>query len=167
MSPTHCTQQRGVPGPWHERLPHFRLNFTPSSGEELQSEYLLPRQAAADAISALYSLGEDIARVLQISEIRTVARDDLWMSPSYQRDCVALHFTWIANSRAVAPVVEAIESQLEPFGAKPHWGKVFSTKPQQVAALYERSSDFQQLLVRFDPTGKFRNDFVDTYLSGQ
>ena len=47
MPPANCTAQEGVPGPWHERLPHFRVEFTPSSGDELQSEYFVPREAAA------------------------------------------------------------------------------------------------------------------------
>ncbi len=159
----YATQQLGVPGPWHERLPHFRLDFTPSSGEELQSEYLLPRHLAADALDAMAGLGERMAPVLQISEIRTVAADDLWMSPSYQQDTVALHFTWIKDAGAVTPVVSAIEDRLAPLGARPHWGKVFTMPAPAVNALYERSSGFRARLGRTDPAGKFRNDFIDRY----
>jgi xylitol oxidase len=159
----YATQQLGVPGPWHERLPHFRLDFAPSSGEEIQTEYLLPRQAAAEAMSAMAGLGERLAPILQISEIRTVAADDLWMSPSYQRDTVALHFTWINDFAAVTPLVTAMEERLGPLGARPHWGKLFTMPAPAVTALYERSADFRAMLSQDDPGGKFRNDFIDQY----
>jgi xylitol oxidase len=161
--PGHATEQLGVPGPWHERLPHFRAEFTPSSGAELQSEYLLPRQLAAGAFDAVASLAGVLKPVLQITEIRTVAPDDLWLSPCYQRDTVALHFTWVKDTAAVTPVVAALEQVLNPLGARPHWAKVFGTPPQAVRALYTRSGDFQQLLHRYDPAGKFRNNFIDKY----
>lgn len=156
-----CTQQGGVPGPWHERLPHFRAEFTPSAGEELQSEFLLPRAAAAQAIGALLSLGDRIAPVLQVSEIRTVAGDDLWLSPAYGRDSVAFHFTWVKDTAAVTPVVGEVERALLPLGARPHWGKVFTVESRHVTALYERAGDFRALIDEFDPAGKFRNDYVE------
>ena len=161
--PGHATQQLGVPGPWHQRLPHFRAEFTPSSGQELQSEYLVPRQVAAGAFDALASLGSLLAPVLQIAEIRTVAPDDLWLSPSFQRDTVALHFTWIKDTAAVTPVIAAMEHLLTPLGARPHWAKVFGMPPHVVRALYPRSADFRDLLRRYDPGGKFRNGFIDKY----
>jgi xylitol oxidase len=166
MSAAACTQQLGVPGPWHERLPHFRLDFTPSSGEELQSEYLVPRRHAIDAILAIDRIRDLVAPVLQISEIRTVASDDLWMSPSYRRDSVAIHFTWIKDSAAVAPALAAIEDELAPFEARPHWGKLFSTSPAVMRGLYERLGDFEQLIRRCDQGGKFRNELQDTYFPG-
>jgi alditol oxidase len=161
--PDHATQQLGVPGPWHQRLPHFRAEFTPSSGQELQSEYLVPRQVAVGAFDALASLGSLLAPVLQIAEVRTVAPDDLWLSTSYQRDTVALHFTWIKDTAAVTPVIAAMEHLLTPLGARPHWAKLFGMPPHVVRALYPRSADFQDLLGRYDPDGKFRNGFVDKY----
>ena len=159
----YATQQLGVPGPWHERLPHFRLDFTPSSGEEIQTEYLLPRHVAAEALDAMTGMGERMAPVLQISEIRTVAADDLWMSPSYRRDTVAFHFTWINDFAAVTPIVTAIEDRLAPLGARPHWGKLFTMPAPAVNARYERSADFRAALGRADPAGKFRNEFIDQY----
>ena len=163
MAATLATQQGGVPGPWHERLPHFRLGFTPSNGVELQSEYLLPRDVAAAAFAAMAGLGDLLAPVLQISEIRTVAGDGAWMSPCYGRDTVAIHFTWILDPDAVRPVVAAIEAQLTPLGARPHWGKVFSVPPSTVRALYPRWAEFRALAGSLDPAGKFRNEFADTY----
>jgi xylitol oxidase len=168
MSPAACTQQMGVPGPWHERLPHFRLDFMPSSGDELQSEYLVPRRHAIDALAAIDAIRDQVAPVLRICEIRTIAADDLWMSPGYQRDSMAIHFTWIKDARAVTPVLAAIEDELAPLEARPHWGKLFGTSPEVMSRLYERLPDFQQLLRHYDPAGKFRNDLVDTYFpSGQ
>ena len=163
MPAATTTPQGGVPGPWHERLPHFRLGFTPSSGTELQTEYLLPRQAAVPAIEALSGLGELFAPVLQISEIRTVAADEAWLSTAYRQDSVALHFTWILDTGAVLPVIAAVERELVPLGARPHWGKVSSMAPEAVRARYPRWGDFRALARSLDPAGKFRNDFMDAY----
>jgi len=165
MSPEHCTPQLGEPGPWHERLPHFRLGFTPSSGAELQSEYLVGRGSAVDALHALAGLHDQVAPVLLTSEIRTVAADGLWLSPAYHRDSVALHFTWIADETAVAPVVAAVEQALAPFDARPHWGKVFSTSPRVVTDEYERWADFTTLAQRFDPDDVLRNELLQDYFA--
>jgi xylitol oxidase len=127
MPAVNTTEQLGVAGPWHERLPHFRAEFTPSSGAELQSEYLLPRSAAVDALHAVDGIRETVAGVLQICEVRTVAADAQWLSPSYGRDTVALHFTWIEDTERVLPVVRRLEEALDAFDARPHWGKVFTT----------------------------------------
>ncbi|GHJ48386.1 putative xylitol oxidase [Catellatospora sp. TT07R-123] len=164
MSPVNCTDQQGLAGPWHERLPHFRLDFTPSSGDELQSEFFVPRGRAVEAYAALSSIAPLIAPVLQISEIRTVAADELWLSPAYGRDSVAFHFTWIADAAAVAPVLAAVEAALSPFSPRPHWGKVFTLDPAQVRASYPRLPDFLALRTALDPHGRFRNSFTDRYL---
>ncbi len=158
--PEPCTRQLGVPGQWHDRLPHFRLDFTPSSGDELQSEYFVARTDAVAAFDALDAVRERIAPALQISEIRTVAADALWLSPAFQRDCVAFHFTWHPDARAVADAVEAVEEALSAFAARPHWGKVFTTAPAVIRESYPRWEDFRRLLDEFDPAGKFRNEFV-------
>jgi xylitol oxidase len=163
MDAINATEQLGAPGSWHERLPHFRLAFTPSNGDELQSEYLVARDVVIAAIEAVAALRDQIAPVLQITEIRTMAPDDLWLSMAYQRDTVGLHFTWIPDGAAVAPVAAAIEAALAPFGARPHWGKVFSTSPETVRDLYPRYDDFVALLGRYDPDSKFRNEFMDRY----
>ncbi|MEE1811091.1 FAD-binding protein [Streptomyces sp. BE133] len=160
MPAENCTRQQGVAGPWHRRLPHFRLEFTPSNGDELQSEYFVARQDAPAAYAALGRLRERIAPLLQITEIRTVARDDLWLSPAGGRDSVAFHFTWVPDTAAVTPVLGAIEEALAPFGARPHWGKVFTTTPGTLRTLYGKYADFERLAARFDPEGKFRNDFL-------
>jgi xylitol oxidase len=161
MAVESCTEQLGVPGPWYARLPHFRLEFTPSAGEELQSEFFVPRAAAVDALAAVNAIRSRVAPVLQISEIRTIAADDLWLSPCYRRDSVAIHFTWIKDTEAVLPVVAALEAALAPFDARPHWGKVFTA-----GGSYERMADFVALAEDLDPAGKFRNDLLDRYLTG-
>jgi alditol oxidase len=163
MPTANCTQQLGEPGPWLTRLPHFRLEFTPSSGEELQTEYLLPLQQAEAALTALAGIADRIAPVLQISEIRTVAGDELWLSPNYRRDSVALHFTWVADTDAVSPVVDLIEARLTGFKPRPHWGKLFRTGPEILSGQYERWWDFAARMGRYDPYGTFRNDMLDQY----
>jgi alditol oxidase len=159
-----CTAQLGEPGPWHHRLPHFRLEFTPSSGAELQSEYLIPSESAPAALAALREVAPDIARVLQVCELRAVAADGLWLSPSYRRDSVCVHFTWVADTAAVRPVLALVESRLAPFAPRPHWGKLFTLDPATVRAAYPRAADFQRLRHAVDATNKFGNEFVDRYL---
>ncbi len=160
MPAENCTQQFDVPGPWHERLPHFRAEFTPSSGAELQSEYLLPRPYALDALRALDGIRATIAPVLQICEVRTVAADSQWLSPAYGRDTVAFHFTWIDDTVAVLPVVRRVEEALAPFDPRPHWGKVFTTPPSVLRDRWPRMGAFTGLAEDLDPAGKFRNTFV-------
>jgi xylitol oxidase len=160
MPAVNCTEQFGVPGPWHERLPHFRAEFVPSSGSELQSEYLLPRPYALDALHALDAIRGTVAPVLQICEVRTVAADTQWLSPAYGRDTVALHFTWIEDTAAVLPVVRRVEDALDGFDARPHWGKVFAVPAAVLRSRYPRLGDFRALARELDPAGKFTNAFV-------
>ncbi|MGW3354697.1 FAD-binding protein [Streptomyces bungoensis] len=160
MPAVNCTEQFGVPGPWHERLPHFRAEFTPSSGAELQSEYLLPRSAALDALRALDGVRPVVAGVLQTCEVRTVAADPQWLSPAHGRDSVALHFTWVEDTAAVLPVVRRVEEALAAFDPRPHWGKVFTMAPAAVRGRYPRLADFRALAGSLDPDGKFANAFV-------
>jgi len=162
----NCTEQLDIPGPWHERLPHFRLEFTPSAGEELQSEYFVPRARAAEAIRAMRGIDDALAPQLQISELRTIAADNLWMSPAYGRDTLGIHFTWVKDWPAVRALLPLVEERLAPFGARPHWGKLFAVGPAELAARFERLGDFRALLARFDPQGKLRNPFVEACLFG-
>ena len=164
MPADYATQQGGVPGPWNERLPHFRLEFTPSNGDELQSEYFVARGRAAEAIDVLRALGNRFTAVIQVSEVRTIAADDLWLSPSQGRDTVALHFTWIQDEAAVRPVVAALEDALAPLDARPHWGKVFAADAATLAERYPKVKDFIALAAKYDPNGKFRNEYLDTFL---
>ena len=164
--PAACTRQLGSAGPWHERLPHFRLEFSPSTGVELQSEYLLPRRHARAAIAALHRLAPRIQPLLHIAEIRTVAADELWMSPQYGRDTVAFHFTWHRDQPRVEQLLSALEDVLAPFAPRPHWGKLFLAEAAAIAARYEHFADFAELLARLDPRGAFRNDWLETRLLG-
>ena len=164
LPPGACTQQLGVPGPWLERLPHFRPEFTPSAGDELQSEYLLPAGHAVPALQALARISDRVAPVLRICEIRRIAADDLWLSPCYQQDSVAFHFTWIRDTAAVLPAVTLIEQRLAPFGPRPHWGKIFTTPAEELFSRYDRLPDFLDLARRYDPAGKFRNAYTARYL---
>jgi len=166
ISAENCTEQMGVPGPWYERLPHFKMGFTPSSGEELQAEYFVPREKAVEAIRAVHSLREEIKPHLLITEIRTIAADDLWLSPCYQQDSVAIHFTLKQNIEGVQALLPKIEEKLSPFNVRPHWGKLFTVAPGVLQSRYEKLADFKKLLTKYDPNGKFRNEFIDTNLFG-
>jgi alditol oxidase len=160
-----CTEQHGIPGPWFERLPHFRMDFTPSSGRELQTEYFVPRDRGYEAILAVEKLRDQITPHLFITELRTVAGDQLWMSMAYQRPSLAIHFTWKPEGAEVSKLLPLIEKQLEPFDARPHWGKLFTIAPQQLQERYPRLADFQALVKQHDPEGKFRNEFLGETLN--
>jgi xylitol oxidase len=159
-----CTEQQGIPGPWYERLPHFRMNFTPSSGRELQTEYFVPRNRGYEAILAVENLRDQITPHLFITELRTIAADGLWMSTAYQRDSLAIHFTWKPEWPEVSKILPLIEKQLEPFSPRPHWAKLFTLAPARLQAQYPRLADFQALLKRYDPQAKFRNEFLSSNL---
>jgi xylitol oxidase len=166
MPTVNSTQQLGVPGPWFERLPHFRLEFTPSRGEELQSEYFVARDDALAALAAVAAVRDVVAPVLQVGEIRAIAADDLWLSPAYGRATVAIHFTWVADTAAALPAVRAVEGALAAFGARPHWGKVFAVPAATVRGLHPRLADSRRLAAELDPRGVFRNAFVEEFVDG-
>jgi xylitol oxidase len=163
LDPVHCNPQSGQPGPWHERLPHFRAEFTPSAGDEIQAEYLLPRSRAVEAIAALRLLHARITPLLHVTEIRTMRADDLWLSPASGIDTVGIHFTWHRDER-IFNILPAIEDVLLPLGARPHWGKVTVASPEQVRAAFPRWGDFATLIDAVDPRGRFRSPFVTRLL---
>jgi xylitol oxidase len=160
------TEQLGVPGPWHERMPHFRLDHVPSAGAELQTEYLVPRRHAVAAILAVAELRPKIEPLVQVSEIRTIAADDQWLSTASGRPSVAIHFTWQPDWEHVRMLLPAIEAALAPFEPRPHWGKLFTMAPDAVRAAYPHLPEAVALLERYDPAGKFHNRFLDRYIFG-
>jgi xylitol oxidase len=157
-----CTEQLGIPGPWYDRLPHFRIGFTPSSGAELQSEYIIPRDRGYEAILAVEQLRDHVTPHLFISEVRTIAADNLWMSTAYKRDSMAIHFTWKPEWPAVKNVLPMIEAKLAPFGARPHWGKLFTMPGSRIEPLYPELAKYKGLVAKNDANGKFRNRFLES-----
>jgi alditol oxidase len=160
LDPVNCTPQLGVAGLWSDRLPHFRMGFTPSKGDEIQSEFFVPRARAVAAIEAMRGLGDRLEPLLLVSEIRTMAADRLWMSPQCGQATAALHFTWKREAEAVRRALGDVEAALRPLGARPHWGKVFVGRAADIAPLYERLGDFVALMERLDPCGAFRNAWL-------
>ncbi len=158
MAATNTTPQLGVSGPWNERLAHFRLEFTPSNGDELQTEYLIPRRHAIDAIEAVRAMASVITPLLHITEFRTIAADSLWLSGAYETDAVGIHFTWLNQPAAVLALLPRIEEALAPFSPRPHWGKLFHRADR---TLYPRAADFKELAERLDPSGKFANEWLE------
>jgi xylitol oxidase len=165
LDPVNCTAQLGRAGPWWDRLPHFRMGFTPSAGEELQSEYLVPRRHALAAIDAVRGLAGAVRPLLQVCELRTVAADELWMSPQHRGATLAMHFTWRPDQPAVEGVLAGVEAALAPFAARPHWGKLFLAGSAELRPLYPRASDFLALAERLDPRGAFRNAWLERVLA--
>jgi len=166
LSAENCTEQMGVSGPWYERLPHFKMGFTPSSGVELQAEYFVPRTNAIDALLAIQKMGKEIGPHLFISEIRTIDEDNFWMSPCFKQPSVAIHFTWKQEIPEVLSLLPKIEKELAVYKAKPHWGKLFTMSYAQLSNLYERMPAFVALLKDYDANGKFRNAFLDKNIYG-
>jgi alditol oxidase len=167
LDASSCTPQLGRPGLWSDRLPHFRMGYMPSSGEELQSEYMFPRRYAVEAIEAVRTLADKIRPILQVSEVRAVAADRLWMSMNYGEDTVGIHFTWKREPDALVDMLAQLESVLAPFEARPHWGKLFSAEAAAIAPLYERLPDFVRLVDRLDPQGAFRNSWLKARVLGE
>ncbi|MEO6228990.1 MAG: FAD-binding protein [Ferruginibacter sp.] len=163
-SAENCTEQMGIRGPWFDRLPHFKMGFKPSAGEELQSEYFVDIAYAYDAIMAVEKLQEKISPHLFVSEIRTIAADQLWMSPCYNQTCVAIHTTWKREQETVMKLLPLMEAQLEPFKPTPHWGKLFTMPSHLIQSRYSQLPDFKELVDAYDPAGKFRNDYLTSHL---
>jgi alditol oxidase len=166
LDPVNCTPQLGVPGPWMERLPHFRLGFTPSAGEEIQSEYHLAIERAAEAIDALRARAAGFRELVQVSEVRTIAADELWLSPQYRRDTAAIHFTWAPRQAEVERALAEIEAALLPLGARPHWGKLFLAEAAEIAPRYERLEEFRALRARLDPRAALVNPWLERHVLG-
>jgi len=161
ISAENCTQQMGIPAPWYTRLPHFKMGFTPSSGEELQAEYFVPMELAVQAIQAVATLKDEIKPYILITEIRSIAADTLWMSPCYNQPSIAIHFTLKQDIEGVNKLLPKIEEKLSPYNAKPHWGKLFTLSPSVLASRYSQMESFRKLALELDPEGKFRNEFID------
>ena len=164
-SPINCTPQMGVAGPWHERLPHFKMDFTPSNGEELQSEFFIPREKAYDAIMAVEALHSKIEPLLFVTEIRCIAADDFWMSTAFQRESVAIHFTWKPNTPGVMSLLPELESVLKPFDARPHWGKIFTLPAVELVDRYPKFDDFLKLKHKLDPKNTMQNRYLQRALA--
>lgn len=165
ISAENCTPQMGVAGPWYERLPHFKMDFTPSSGEELQAEYFVPRDRAMEAIQAIADRHrEELKTLLFISEIRSIAADNLWLSMAYGRESVAIHFTLKPDTPGVSKFLPRLEETLRPFSPRPHWGKQFTMQHEELRSAYPKFEEFKALVAKWDPEGKFRNDFMGSVL---
>lgn len=167
ISPENCTAQMGIPGPWYDRLPHFKMGFMPSAGEELQSEYFIPREHAVDAMLAIEKMKDDIYPHILISEIRSIAADAFWMSPCYQQDCITIHTTWKQKPKEVLALLPRIEAALAPYNVKPHWGKLFTIDAKTLQSRYQKQADFVALAKTYDPEGKFVNTYLRRNIFGE
>ena len=160
--PANCTEQMGVPGKWLNRLPHFKLGSSPASGDEVQTEYLVDREYVQNYIKELSNIGDEIAKRVYATEIRTISADDLWLSGAHGRQTVGFHFTW-KKSAEIYDFLPVIENILGKNNGRPHWGKLFSTSKDQIANRYPKYQDFRSLLQKYDLGGKFRNNFIEQY----
>jgi len=166
MSPEACTVQRGIPGPWHERLPHFRMDHVPSAGDELQSEWFIARADAPAALAGLLAIARQLAPLTLVTEVRTVAADRDWLSPATGRDSATIHFTWRPDASSVLALRPEVERILAPFDPRPHWGKLFGLAPERVRDAYPERARFVALAEELDPDHRLRNPFLDRYVFG-
>jgi xylitol oxidase len=163
LNPEPCTEQMAVSGPWHLRLPHFKMEFTPSAGDEIQSEFFVDRKDAPAAIAALEKIAPQINEILWVTEIRAIAADGLWMSPHFQRDSIGIHFTW-KKVEEVYEFVKVVEAVLAPFKYRPHLGKVYSASPEYIRSVMPKMDEFVRLVKEIDPMNKFGNEMTDKML---
>ncbi|MBX2817582.1 MAG: FAD-binding protein [Saprospiraceae bacterium] len=161
-----CTEQMGLKGPWYERLPHFKMEFTPSSGEELQAEYFVPFANGVQAMQAIEKMGDAIFPHLYISEIRTIAADRFWMSPFYEQDCLAIHFTWKPHTKQVMALLPRIEKALDPYGVRPHWGKLTTMPASTLRRRIPKMKDWMTLIAAYDPKRKLVNKYLKNLIEG-
>ena len=166
QDPEKATEQCNTVGKWFERLPHFKMEFTPSTGREIQTEYFVPFESAYDAVLAIESLRDRIIPHLFVTEIRSVAADYLWLSMAYQRRSLAIHFTWKPEWDSVMALLPVLEERLRPFSPRPHWGKVHTLRAAEILPLYPRMHDFRQLMRQYDPNGKFLNPYMHDEVLG-
>lgn len=166
MSPESCTVQLGHTKRWFEILPHFKMEFQPSAGKELQSEYFIPIEHAFEAISSIQEMAKEISPLLFISEIRAIKADELWLSPCFQRDTIAIHTTWKQEIPEVMGILPKMEKKLAPYQARPHWAKLFSIPPSELEKRYSKLNDFRKLMQQHDPEGKFRNSYIEKNIFG-
>jgi xylitol oxidase len=160
QSAESVTTQRGIAGPWFERLPHFKMGFKPSTGKELQSEFFVHKDQAFEAMKAMQSLGPVISPHLFISEIRSVKSDELWMSPAYKKDSIAIHTTWHQDEKVQAELIPLVQNALRPYDPTPHWAKLSTIRGAALAKLFPRIDDFKALCQEFDPNKKFLNRYL-------
>jgi len=160
--PSPCTDQMGVSGKWLYRLPHFKLDSSPASGDEVQTEYLVDRAYVSHYIDELSNIGDEIAARVYATEIRTIKADDLWLSGAHGRQTVGFHFTW-KKSDSLQTFLPKIEEILGNHNGRPHWGKLFSTPRENLIGRYPKYSNFEDLLKKYDPNKKFRNSFINRY----
>ncbi len=165
-SAANCTDQMAVPGPWHERLPHFKLDFTPSNGDELQSEYFVDRDLAPEVLNVIQSMHSRITPLLFIAEVRSIQSDEFWMSTAQGSDKISFHFTWKPEWEGVKGLLPDLEKALEPFRARPHWAKLCEMQSDRIQSLYPKFGDFRNLTERYDPENKFRNTYLNKRVFG-
>ncbi|WP_433953374.1 D-arabinono-1,4-lactone oxidase [Curtobacterium flaccumfaciens] len=160
----HRTARDGSVGPWWDRLPHFPIGSVPSHGSEVQSEHFVPLRHAAAALDALRGLADRIQPHLHVCELRTMAADDLWLSPTQGEDVLCIAFTWKKHPTEVAALLPDLEARLAAFDGRPHWGKMSSLDHAAIAGLYPRLADFRDLVARADPERTFASAFGERVL---
>ena len=129
-------------------------------GESTQGLHRVLELLGVAAIQAVRTLAGQIAPLLFVNEIRTVAADQLWLGPAYGTDAVGIHFTWKPHEAAVRAFLPTLEAAL-PQTARPHWGKVFTLDGAEVRSRYERWDDFAALAARFDPERRLVNPYLE------
>lgn len=161
---TSVTARDGSVGPWWDRLPHFPITAMPSVGSELQSEHFVPLRHAAAALDTVQAFAVRLQPLLHVCELRTMAGDGLWLSPTQGEPVLCIAFTWKKVHAPVAELLADIEKSLMPFSARPHWGKLSSLSRDAISDLYPRLPAFRRLISEADPDRKFASPFGERVL---
>ena len=158
------------PGVWKEKIYHFLPDKPPSSaGEELQSEYFVKYSDFIQVVKEIYAIRDKFRHLVQITEMRMCAGDDIPMSPARGNQAfIGIHFTWYRKYEEVLKVIPEIEGVLDKYKIKPHVGKIFVLSGPKFEELFGNELlSIRSLIQQHDPKRKFANDWTDKYIFNQ
>uniref|UniRef100_A0A915D0Y3 FAD-binding PCMH-type domain-containing protein n=1 Tax=Ditylenchus dipsaci TaxID=166011 RepID=A0A915D0Y3_9BILA len=161
LPPTYVVPQMGIVGPYYERLTDYDLGLSGQEGQQTQSEYYVDFDDFVPALKALQTLSAEINAVVYVALFRITEKDELWMSPQYKKTTMAIHFSWQPKLDQVMALLPKIEAALAPFNPIPHWGKLYTLKPEQYLPLLPKYPEWREQVELHDPTHKFRNKWLE------
>jgi FAD-linked oxidoreductase len=137
-----------------------RLFATPRLVKFQEMEYNIPAQHFPAVLAEIRAcLDRARFNVNFPVECRFVRGDDIWLSPAYQRDSayIAVH---MYKGMPYERYFRTIEEVYQPYGGRPHWGKLHTLAPATLAARYPRWHDFRRVRAALDPHNVFLNDYL-------
>lgn len=153
-------------GMWHEKIYHFLPDKPPSSdGDEIQSEFFVKYADMPNVVSDLYSHAEKFRDFVQITEIRSVYRDNIPLSPAKGQNVFGIHFTWKHDFENVYFASKEVQSILAKYDYRVHWGKFFHPQPNYgLFATFGKDLDELKQMIHLTGNRKFINCFAERLL---